>query len=65
MHAYFGEVKAQCARFIDHGKVYQCALMKQNVHCGAHALTGVMFAPSVIMLSKRNDRLDSGCLQIS
>jgi len=23
-----------------HGKVYQFALMKENVHCGAHALTG-------------------------
>jgi len=32
-----------------HGKVYQFALMKENVHRGAHALTGLMFAPSVIM----------------
>jgi len=24
-------------------------LMKENVHCGAHTLTGLMFAPSVIM----------------
>ena len=31
------------------GKVYQFALMKENVHRGAHALTGLMFAPSVIM----------------
>jgi len=30
-----------------HGKVYQFALMKENVHRGAHALTGLMFAPSV------------------
>jgi len=26
-----------------HGKVYQFALMKQNVHRGAHALTGLLF----------------------
>jgi len=32
-----------------HGKVYRFALMKENVHRGAHALTGLMFAPSVIM----------------
>jgi len=25
--------------------------MKENVHRGAHALTGLMFAPSVIMFS--------------
>jgi len=30
-------------------KVYQFALMKENVHRGAHALTSLMFAPSVIM----------------
>jgi len=34
-----------------HGKVYQFALMKENVHRGAHALTGLMFAPSVIVFS--------------
>jgi len=34
-----------------HGKVYQFALMKENVDCGAHALTGLMFAPSVILFS--------------
>ena len=34
---------------IAHGKVYQFALMKENVHRGTHALTGLMFAPSVIM----------------
>jgi len=33
-----------------HGKVYQFALMKENVHGGAHTLTGLMFAPSIIML---------------
>ena len=27
------------------------ALMKENVHRGAHALTGLMFAPSVLILS--------------
>jgi len=31
------------------GKVYQFALMKENVHRGAHTLTGLMFAPSVTM----------------
>jgi len=25
--------------------------MKGNVHCGAHALTGLMFAPSAMMFS--------------
>jgi len=34
-----------------HGKVYQFELMKENVHRGAHALTGLVFAPSVIMFS--------------
>jgi len=34
-----------------HGEVYQFALMKENVHHGEHALTGLMFAPSVIMFS--------------
>jgi len=29
--------------------VYQFALMKENVHRGAHALTDLMFAASVIM----------------
>jgi len=29
--------------------------MEENVHRGAHALTGFMFAPSVIMLSLLND----------
>jgi len=29
--------------------VYQLALMKENVHRGGHALTGLMFAFSVIM----------------
>jgi len=32
-----------------HGKVIQFALMKENVHRGAHALTGLMFADSVIL----------------
>jgi len=32
-----------------HGKVYQFELMKENVHRGAHAFTGLMLAPSVIM----------------
>jgi len=48
--------KRQFARFISifhlaHGKLYQFALMKENVHRGAHALTGLMFAPSVIVFS--------------
>jgi len=30
-------------------KFYQFALMKENVHRGAHALTALMFGPSVIM----------------
>jgi len=34
-----------------HGKVYQFALMKGNVHRGAHALTGLMFSPTLIMFS--------------
>jgi len=34
-----------------HGKVYQLALTKENVHLGAHALTGLMFAALVIMFS--------------
>jgi len=34
-----------------HGKVYQFALMNESVHRGAHALTGLMFAPSVIVFS--------------
>jgi len=29
--------------------IYQFALMKENVHRGAYALTGLMFAPSVVM----------------
>jgi len=43
MHPYFGQQKAQCARIIHifHGKVYQFALMKENVYRGAHALTGL------------------------
>jgi len=34
-----------------HGKVYQFALMKENLYHGAHALTGFMFSPSVILIS--------------
>jgi len=34
-----------------HGKICQFALMKENIHLGAHALTDLMFAPSVIMFS--------------
>jgi len=30
-------------------KVYQFVLMKENVHPGAHAMTSLMCAPSVIM----------------
>jgi len=30
-------------------KVRSENLMKENIHRGAHALTGLMFAPSVIM----------------
>jgi len=37
--------------------------MKENVHRGAHALTGLMFAASVIMFSLLNDRIDSDFLQ--
>jgi len=37
--------------------------MKENVHRGAHALTGLMFAPSVTMFSWLNDRIDSDFLQ--
>jgi len=37
--------------------------MKENVHRGAHALTGLMFAALVIMFSYLNDRLDSDFLQ--
>jgi len=33
--------------------------MKENVHRGAHALTGLVFATLVIMFSQLNDRLDS------
>jgi len=50
--------KPKCAHFISiayftsaHGKVYQLALMKESFHGGVHALTGLMFAPSVIMFS--------------
>jgi len=48
--------KAQWARFISifHLSSWQnlsAALMKENVHRGAHALTGLMVAPSVIMFS--------------
>jgi len=32
-------------------KFCEFALMKENIHRGAHALTGLMFASSVIMLS--------------
>jgi len=45
------------------GKIYQIALMKENVHCRAHVLTSLMFAPSVIMFSYLNDRIDSDFLQ--
>ena len=38
--------------------------MKENVHRGAHALTGLMFAPSVVMFWKLNDRIDSAFLQL-
>jgi len=41
--------KPSAHALLAHGKVYQFALMKENVHRGAHALTGLMFAPSVIM----------------
>ena len=52
----FRPEKAQRARFTSlyrnfteaHGKVYQRALMKENVHRDAHALTSLMFAPSVM-----------------
>jgi len=37
--------------------------MKENVHRGAHALTGHMFAPSVIMAGQMNDRIDSDFLE--
>jgi len=30
--------------------------MKENVHRGAHAFTGLRFAPSVIMFSQLDDR---------
>jgi len=43
--------------------VYQFALMKEDVHRGVHALTGLMFAPSGIMSSYLNDRIDSDFLQ--
>ena len=33
-------------------RVYFGQPKKENVHRGAHALTGLMFAPSVIMFSK-------------
>jgi len=39
-HIYFTEA---------HGKVYQFVLMKENVHRGAHSLTGLRFAPSAMM----------------
>ena len=35
-------------------QVYQFALMEENVHRGAHALTGFMFAPSVIIKSTKS-----------
>jgi len=38
--------------------------MKENVHRGAHTLTGIMFAPSVIMFRYLNDRIDSAYLQM-
>jgi len=38
--------------------------MKENVHLGAHALTGLMFALLVIMFSQLNDGIDSDFLQI-
>jgi len=51
----FRPKKAQRARFTSIFqlvvKFCQFALMKENVHRGAHALTGLMFAPSVIMFS--------------
>jgi len=31
--------------------VYQFARMKKSVHCGAHALAGLLFAPLVIVFS--------------
>jgi len=38
--------------------------MKETVRRGAHALTGLMFAPSVIMFWQLNDGIDSAFLQI-
>jgi len=52
----FGPVKSVMRKLYKNisqacGKVYQFELMKLNVQRGAHALTGLMFAPSVIMFS--------------
>jgi len=45
-----GQVSRQPALDVQaRGKVYQFARMKENVHRGAHALTGLTFAPSEIM----------------
>jgi len=51
----FGPVKTSMRTLYKHISikiivVYQLALMKENVHRGGHALTGLMFAFSVIML---------------
>jgi len=37
--------------------------MKENVHRGAHALTGLVFTPRVLMLSWPNDTIGSDLLQ--
>jgi len=37
--------------------------MKENVHRDAHALTGLMFAFSVIVFSQLNDRIESDFVQ--
>jgi len=46
-----------------HGKFYQFELKKEKVHRGVHTLTGLMFAPSVIVFSQLNVRIDSDFLQ--
>jgi len=59
VYAYvFRPVKSQMCTLYKHislklmyGKVDQFALMNENVHRRTHALTGLMFAPSVIMFS--------------
>jgi len=38
--------------------------MKENVHRGAHGLTGLMFVLSVIVFSQLYDRIDTDFLQI-